>query len=83
MTRVSFHKLAERELNDAVLYYESERAGLGIKFLNEIERYIGAIIKDPNAGKKVRGQMRCRILHTFPYGILYSVKNDGIRVLAT
>jgi toxin ParE1/3/4 len=82
MTRVSFHELAERELNDAALYYEQENAGLGIKFIDEIERYIGAIIKNPNAGKKVRGQVRRRILRTFPYGILYSVKDDGIRVLA-
>jgi hypothetical protein len=29
MKRVSFHKLAEREMNDAALYYEQESAGLG------------------------------------------------------
>jgi len=80
--RVSFHELAERELNDAALYYESESAGLGVKFLDEIERYIAAIIKNPDAGKKVRSQVRRRILRTFPYGILYSVNDDGIRVLA-
>ncbi len=43
MKRVSFHELAERELNDAALYYEQENAGLGFKFLEEVERYIGAI----------------------------------------
>jgi hypothetical protein len=50
MARVSFHELAERELNDAALY-ERESAGLGIKFLDEVENYIGAIVKNPNAGK--------------------------------
>ena len=45
MKRVSFHELAERELNDAALYYEQENAGLGFKFLEEVERYIGVIIK--------------------------------------
>ena len=82
MTRVSFHEFAERELNDAALYYEQESTGLGVKFLDEIEGYIDAIIKHPNAGKRVRGQVRRRILRRFPYGILYSVKHDGIRVLA-
>ena len=82
MTRVSFHELAERELNDAALYYEGESVGLGVKFLDEVERCIGAIIKNPSAGKKVRGQVRRRILRTFPYGILYTVKDDGIRILA-
>src|SRR5687768_3836383 len=37
MTRVSFHRLAERELNDAALYYERESLGLGVRFLDEIE----------------------------------------------
>ena len=82
MKRVSFHELAERELNDAALYYEQENAGLGFKFLEEVERYIGAIIKTPNAGQRVRGQVRRRILRTFPYAILYSAPDDAIRILA-
>ena len=69
MKRVSFHELAERELNDAALYYEQASVGLGIKFLNDGERYIDAIIKNPDAGEKVRGELRRRILRTFPYGV--------------
>ncbi len=82
MRRTSFHELAERELNDAALYYEQENPGLGIKFLDEVERHIEAIIKSPHSGPKIRGQVRRRILRTFPYGILYSVRDDGIRILA-
>jgi plasmid stabilization system protein ParE len=82
MDRVSFHQLAERELNDAALYYERKSPGLGVSFLDDIERYIEAIVKHPNAGTKVRGQVRRRILRRFPYGILYSVEADGIRILA-
>jgi plasmid stabilization system protein ParE len=82
MRRVSFHELAERELNDAALYYEQERAGLGIKFLDDVERHINAIIQNPMAGKKVRGQIRRRLLRTFPYGILYSVHDRTILILA-
>jgi len=40
MTRISFHRLAERELKDAALYYDSESPGLGVIFLDEIERSI-------------------------------------------
>jgi hypothetical protein len=44
MTRVSFHELAERELNDAALYYEQESAALGsgaisIQMQNELEQH--------------------------------------------
>jgi toxin ParE1/3/4 len=82
VNRVSFHRLAERELSDAALYYEGESPGLGIKFLDEIEQYIGAIVTNPKAGRKIRGEVRRHILRKFPHGILYSVKDDGIRILA-
>ena len=82
MTRISFHRLAERELNDAAAYYESESSGLGNIFLDEVERFIEAIARNPNGGVKVRGQVRRRLLHRFPYGILYKVMPKEIRVLA-
>ena len=69
-------------MNDAALYYERERPGLGAAFLDEVERYAAAIVKNPNGGTKVRDQVRRRLLRRFPYGILYSVKADGIRILA-
>ena len=82
MPCVSFHRLAERELNDAALYYERERPGLGTIFLNEVEHYIQAIVQNPNAGVKIRGIVRRRLLRRFPYGILYSVNAENIRILA-
>jgi len=36
MEGVSFHRLAELELNDAVAYYEAERTGLGARLLTEV-----------------------------------------------
>ena len=36
---VSFHPLAERELNDAAQYYEMESRDLGSAFLAEIEAF--------------------------------------------
>ena len=82
MARVSFHELAEREMNDAAIYYEGESRGLGVRFLDEIERCIASIAKNPNAGGTVRAKVRRRLIRKFPYGILYSVKEDGIRILA-
>jgi hypothetical protein len=36
--RVSFNELAERELNDAIQYFEYEQSGLGAAFLAEVRR---------------------------------------------
>jgi len=38
MRRVSFHKLAERELNDTARYYDLESPGLGGAFLDAVEK---------------------------------------------
>ena len=74
--------MREVELNDAALYYEQERSGLGMKFLDEVGRIVSSIIRNPNAGTRVRGPVRRRILRKFPYGILYSANDDGVRILA-
>jgi plasmid stabilization system protein ParE len=77
-----FHRLAELELNEAIEYYELERPGLGAAFLNEVERCVRSISEHPEAGPVIRADVRRRLLRRFPYGLLYSVKSDGIRILA-
>lgn len=82
MTRLEFHQLAERELNEAAQYYERESPGLGLSFLKEIEHCLGVIDAHPEAGAILRGYVRRRLLRRFPYALLYKVNSAGIRVLA-
>ena len=79
---VSFHRLAERELNEAAQYYELERPGLGSAFLSEVQRCLRAISEHPEAGRAIEGRVRRRLLRRFPYGLLYTLKPDTIRILA-
>ena len=67
MTNVIFHPLAEQELIDAVAYYEEQRPGLGLEYLEEIEHAVNFVIRYPEAGSKVRGSLRRLILPKFPY----------------
>jgi hypothetical protein len=46
---ISFHPLAERELNDAAQYFEHESQGLGAAFLSEVERASTLITEYPEA----------------------------------
>lgn len=82
MGLVSYHQLADRELVDAARYYELESPGLGIAFLNEVERCLRSISEYPEAGPAIHGHVRRRLLRGFPYALLYSVKPDVIRILA-
>lgn len=79
---VSFHRLAELELNEAAAYYELEKQGLGARFLREVDRCIESVIKHPRAGAIILGDVRRRLVRRFPYAVLYTIKPEGVRILA-
>jgi len=78
----SFHDLAKVELNEAAQYYEVESAGLGAAFLAEAEHAVAAVLEYPESSPVVRGSVRRRILRRFPYGLLYRVNDQQLRILA-
>ena len=49
MARPEFHRLADRELNEAAQYYEVEEPGLGSSFLQEVERGLESIEAHPRS----------------------------------
>ena len=79
---VSFHKLAEVELNAAAAYYYTVRQTLGEAFLAEIGRCIQSIADHPEAGLVLVGSIRRRLARRFPYAVVYSLRSENIRVLA-
>ena len=82
MTPVTLLAPAQRELDEAIAYYEAQIAGLGDAFLLETLRVIDLISHYPDAwhplGPNVR---RCRLTR-FPYGVIYAHEPEGIIVLA-
>ena len=82
MARPDFHRLADRELNEVAQYYEGEQSGLGVSFLEEIDRCLQSIEAHPEAGPILSGSVRRRLLRRFPYALLYKIKPTGIRILA-
>lgn len=80
--RVTFNNLAERELNDAVQYYEHEQAGLGAAFIAEIRRSTDVLLEHPESGLVVLGTIRRRLCQRFPYALLYTIARDELRILA-
>ena len=53
---LSFHELAEQELNDAAQYYDREQAGLGATFIADVRLCTEAILAHPEAGPVTRGR---------------------------
>ena len=83
MRGVQFNRLADRELTEAIRYYESQSPGLGERLLEEVELGVAFLRRYPEAAPKVLGSIRRFVLATFPYYLLYRpLPSKGIRILA-
>ena len=81
MKAVAFHPEARAELAAAARWYDKERPGLGRQFRQEAKAAISRIAQSPEAFGVIDDNVRCQILHRFPYGILYQVHADHIFVV--
>ena len=78
----SFHPEAEAEFVDAIDYYEECENGLGEDFSLEINSTIRNILAFPTAWPTIDEPVRRCLTYRFPYGVLYSIEQDGIFILA-
>jgi plasmid stabilization system protein ParE len=77
-----FDAAAERELGEAVDFYDLESPGLGDVLLAEVEHALTRLEAFPEAAEPLRDGVRRRLLHTFPYALLYSLRAEEVRILA-
>jgi len=80
--RIAFHPLAERELVEAVRFYEARAAGLGGDLIREVERTLAQIVANPEAGSVLEGTIRRRLVRRFPFAILYQATAETLSVVA-
>ncbi|MCY3023239.1 MAG: type II toxin-antitoxin system RelE/ParE family toxin [Planctomycetota bacterium] len=82
MREVIYHPDAQPEAITAAVYFEQRREGLGQRFLEDFDRAIADIRQHPEAWPALEGKYRRRQLRHFPYGIIYRVYPEAVRVLA-
>ncbi|MDX6611160.1 MAG: hypothetical protein QOD75_346 [Blastocatellia bacterium] len=80
--RLSFHELAEQELNNAAAFYDSRQHGLGPLFIRQVQEAILLINANPESAQIVKGNARSKPLRRFPHNIIYFVTPNTIRILA-
>jgi len=73
---------AFEELNDAVEHYEEEQAGLGLRMMEEIDKHVQWLMRNPSVPRVRKGGYRRVNLKTFPYYIAYMVHVDTLWILA-
>ena len=79
---VRFLEVAQRELDEAIAYYNSQVPGLGDAYLVESVATIERIRRFPEAWQPLGEQVRRCRLRRFPYGLIYTVDEGDILVVA-
>ena len=79
---VEFVLAAETELDEAVAYFDAQRAGLGTEFAKEVDAAVWSILDLPNAWQHLEGGVRRCQLRRFEYGLVYRVRGDVATVYA-
>ena len=63
---------ANRDVVDAVEYYEAQRVGAGLAFLDELDHVVSVIHTSPLAFAEVDPDVRRALLGRFPFGVSYT-----------
>lgn len=77
-----FHPDARLEYLEAAAFYESRREGLGAAFTLEIEATIQRLLEAPARWPTLEQDIRVCRTRTFPYGVLYSIEDDVMIIVA-
>ena len=80
--RFDFHPQADEEFDQAVRYYEGCQPGLGLDFAEEVYAAIARISQFPQAWSRMSKNTRRCLVSRFPYGIIFQVKCDKLRIIA-
>ena len=64
------------------LYYAAIDQELQLRFIQSIEDSIERILESPSRWRALDEAIRRYVVHVFPYGILYTVENDFVLIVA-
>lgn len=82
MKEAIFHPEARAELSESFNFYDARLDGLGLRFLAAVEETVQTISTHPEAGARLAGEFRKRIVPGFPYNIIYRVREEYIYLVA-
>ena len=77
-----FHPEARQEYREAAAFYETRQSGLGAAFTLEVEAALDRILEAPARWRVIEEDVRRCLTHTFPYGILYTIEDGSILIVA-
>jgi plasmid stabilization system protein ParE len=79
---VELHPEADQEFSEHALFYEHREAGLGGRFIAEIEAGIATLVLQPRVGQQLEDDFRYFALDEFPFSLIYRVEPEKILIVA-
>lgn len=80
--RIVFRRAANSEFEDAAVWYNEQRIGLGEVFIVEIEEAVANAAVSPQRYPVVFGDIRRTVARRFPFSVYFRVRPNELVVLA-
>lgn len=77
-----FHPEALEEYREAAVYYAERDPGLALRFIEAVEEAIQKILEAPTRWRVIDEDVRRCLTRIFPYGVLYTLEQDFILIVA-
>jgi len=71
---------AARDIEEAVEYYELQRAGLGARFFAAVTTCPEGVVRTPEMHRVIEDDIRRALVRKFPYAIFYDSDADTVTV---
>jgi len=79
--KVVYHKLVQKDLDDAWSYYEDASSGLGDLFFEEFLSVVEGVRKNPQRWRFANHGRRVALFKRFPFKLLYRGETEQVKVL--
>jgi len=80
--KIAFRPIADAEFIESAQWYENQRAGLGLEFIDEVQKVIDTISEEPLRYPITLRDIREGVVSRFPFAVYYRVKPDRVIILA-
>jgi len=79
---IRFLTVADREVDDAVAWYEQEDKDASRGFLNELDHAVRLVKTYPLLAKLIEPEIRRLLFISYPYALIYGIDEDTIVIIA-
>lgn len=81
--KVVLYLKAQKELNESYKWYEKQKEGLGLKFLNQVQEALKLIAINPKFYPLKKRKYREFVMKVYPYLIVYKINETTNEVIVS